>query len=81
MPQLGALVASSPLPVNAMAGPGGPTVDQLREVGVRRVSVGTGIAQAAYTVVRDAARELLGTGTYDSLAGSIGYPELNRLFA
>jgi 2-methylisocitrate lyase-like PEP mutase family enzyme len=74
------LVASSPLPVNAMAGPGGPTVAQLGEVGVRRVTVGTGIAQAAYTVARDAAQELLGMGTYSSLTGAIGYPELNRLF-
>jgi 2-methylisocitrate lyase-like PEP mutase family enzyme len=74
------LVASSSLPVNAMAGPGGPTVAQLGEVGVRRVTVGTGIAQAAYTVARDAARELLGAGTYSSLTGAIGFPELNRLF-
>jgi 2-methylisocitrate lyase-like PEP mutase family enzyme len=77
---LQALVASSPLPVNAMAGAGGPTVAQLGEVGVRRVTVGTGIAQAAYTVVRDATRELLGSGSYDSLAGSIGFPELNGYF-
>jgi 2-methylisocitrate lyase-like PEP mutase family enzyme len=74
------LTAASPLPVNAMAGAGGPTVAQLGEVGVRRVTVGSGIAQAAYTVVREATRELLSAGTYDSLAGSIGFPELNSHF-
>ncbi|HEX5994329.1 MAG TPA: isocitrate lyase/phosphoenolpyruvate mutase family protein [Jiangellales bacterium] len=78
---LASLTASSPLPVNAMAGPGGPSVAELAGVGVRRISVGTAIAQAAYGLVQRAARELLQTGTYRSLDQSLCYPELNAMFA
>jgi 2-methylisocitrate lyase-like PEP mutase family enzyme len=76
---LESLVATSPIAVNAMAGVGGPTVAQLRAVGVRRISVGTGVAQAAYTRARRAAEELLGSGTYDALDGAT-FADLNRLF-
>jgi 2-methylisocitrate lyase-like PEP mutase family enzyme len=76
---LATIVASTPLPINAMAGAGAPTVAQLSEIGVRRVSVGTAIAQAAYTVAQRAAEELLQAGTYTALDGAIIYPELNGL--
>lgn len=78
---LAAIVAAAPVPVNAMAGHGGPTIAQLGDIGVRRVSVGTSIAQAAYTVAQRAAAELLQAGTYTALAGAISFPELNGLFA
>lgn len=74
------LVDASPLPINVMAVPGGPTVTDLREIGVRRVTVGTAISQAAYTVAQRAARELLSDGTYTTLESAIGYPELNARF-
>ena len=41
------LAEASPLPVNVMAGPGAPPVAELAAAGVRRVSTGTAIAQAA----------------------------------
>ncbi len=66
-------------PLNVMAGPGAPPVADLAELGVARVSVGSGIAQAAHALVRRAARELLGAGTYDTLADGIEYGELNAL--
>ena len=50
------LTSASPLPVNAMAGPGGPSIGELTAVGVRRISVGTAIAQAAYKVADRATR-------------------------
>ncbi|MDI6099421.1 isocitrate lyase/phosphoenolpyruvate mutase family protein [Actinoplanes sp. NEAU-A12] len=75
------LVAGSPLPVNAMTGPGGPSVADLAAVGVRRVSVGTSIAQAAYGLVERAARELLESGAGDVLDPALGYGDLNALFA
>ena len=78
---LESLTASSPLPINAMAGPGGPSVAELNDVGVRRISVGTGIAQAAYGVAQRAARELLDAGIYPAQDGAISYPELNALFS
>ncbi|CAM5728133.1 isocitrate lyase/phosphoenolpyruvate mutase family protein [Streptomyces hirsutus] len=78
---LGDLSARSPLPVNAMAGPGGPSVAELAKVGVRRVSVGTGMAQAAYTAARRATLELLESGTYDALDDSLDFFQMNGLFS
>ncbi|QQM39581.1 isocitrate lyase/PEP mutase family protein [Streptomyces liliifuscus] len=66
-------------PLNVMAGPGAPSVAELSSLGVARISVGSGIAQAAHALVRRAARELLDTGTYESLAGGLDYGELNTL--
>ncbi|MFD0318454.1 isocitrate lyase/PEP mutase family protein [Streptomyces flavalbus] len=67
------------VPLNVMVGPGAPPVAELAALGVARVSAGAGIARAAHTLVRRAARELLDTGTYDTLAGSIDSGELNAL--
>ncbi|MEU4622705.1 isocitrate lyase/phosphoenolpyruvate mutase family protein [Actinoplanes sp. NPDC023801] len=75
------LVAAVALPVNVMAGKGGPSVTELAAVGVRRVTVGTAIAQAAYGLAERAMRELLGAGTCDSLEPELTYSELNALFA
>ncbi|MGW0816337.1 isocitrate lyase/PEP mutase family protein [Streptomyces viridiviolaceus] len=68
-------------PLNVMAGPGAPPVAELAALGVARVSVGSGIAQAAHALVRRAARELLEEGTYASLTGGLDYGELNTLAA
>ncbi|GAB2712915.1 isocitrate lyase/PEP mutase family protein [Streptomyces bullii] len=67
-------------PLNVMAGPGAPPVAELASLGVARVSVGSVIAQAAHALVRRAARELLGAGTYESLEGGLDYGALNTLF-
>ncbi|GKQ38542.1 isocitrate lyase/phosphoenolpyruvate mutase family protein [Streptomyces sp. A012304] len=77
---LGELSSRSPIPVNAMAGPGAPSVADLAKAGVRRVSVGTGVAQSAYTAARDATLELLDTGTYGELDESLDFGQLNSLF-
>ncbi|MEE4544561.1 isocitrate lyase/phosphoenolpyruvate mutase family protein [Streptomyces sp. V4-01] len=78
---LAELCAASPLPVNAMAVPGGPSVPQLAAAGVRRISLGTALAQSAYTAARRAAAELLGAGTLEGLDGVLDFGELNALFA
>ncbi|WP_412163876.1 isocitrate lyase/PEP mutase family protein [Curtobacterium flaccumfaciens] len=75
-----ALVESIDAPVNVMAGPGSPTVSELAGIGVARISLGSAVAQAAYAVARQAAAELLTTGTYDSLAAGVDYADLNALF-
>lgn len=74
------LAKASPLPVNAMAGPGAPFVAELAAVGVRRVSVGTAIAQAAYTLAKRAAIELFTTGSYAELEGAADFGTINSLF-
>ncbi|MDQ1128261.1 isocitrate lyase/phosphoenolpyruvate mutase family protein [Microbacterium sp. SORGH_AS_0888] len=67
-------------PLNVMVGPGAPSVAELARVGVARVSLGSGVAQAAYAVARGAATELLRAGTYSRMAPAIDYSELNALF-
>ena len=58
------VVTSVDRPVNVLALPGGPTVAELAEAGVRRISVGGAFAFAAYGTLIEAARELLDQGTY-----------------
>lgn len=77
---IGQLAAASPAPLNVMAGPGAPSVAELAELGVRRVSVGMAIAQAAHALTRRAATELLTAGTYGVLRAGLGYTELQQLF-
>jgi 2-methylisocitrate lyase-like PEP mutase family enzyme len=71
------LAAEVDAPVNVMAGPGFPSVAQLADLGVRRVSVGMALAQAAYGLTRRAAVELLTEGTYEALAGGLDYSTMN----
>ncbi|WP_327580507.1 isocitrate lyase/phosphoenolpyruvate mutase family protein [Nonomuraea sp. NBC_00507] len=72
-----ARLAGGPLPLNVMAGPGAPAVAELAAAGVTRVSVGSAIAQSAYACAARAAAELLGAGTYDTLADGLDYGGLN----
>src|SRR5215218_270983 len=58
------LVASVDRPVNVLARPGVPTVAELAEAGVRRVSVGGAFAFAVLGALVEAATELRAAGTY-----------------
>lgn len=58
------LVQSVDRPVNVLALPGCPSVGELAEIGVARVSVGGAFAYAALGAAAEAARELLEDGTY-----------------
>ncbi|SFW91061.1 isocitrate lyase/PEP mutase family protein [Amycolatopsis australiensis] len=71
------LVEQSPLPVNVMVWPGAPSIADLEAVGVRRVSVGTAIAQGAYAVAERATAELLEKGTYGALEGGLDFGTIN----
>jgi 2-methylisocitrate lyase-like PEP mutase family enzyme len=50
-----------------------------RRAGLARISLGSAVAQAAYAVMRNAAREVLTTGTYTALDGALDCAELNGL--
>ncbi|KUJ65191.1 3-methyl-2-oxobutanoate hydroxymethyltransferase [Streptomyces albus subsp. albus] len=76
-----ALAEGISVPLNVMAGPGAPTVAELGDLGVARVSLGASVPQAAYAAARRATQELLATGGYDSLAGGFEFPELNALLS
>lgn len=58
------LVASVDRPVNVLALPNGPTVAELAEAGVSRVSVGGAFAFAALDALAQAGREFIEQGTY-----------------
>ena len=62
------VVEAVEVPVNVLLMPGGPSVAQLADVGVRRVSVGSALALIAHGAVVHAAQQLLAQGTVDTIA-------------
>ncbi|MFE1785191.1 isocitrate lyase/phosphoenolpyruvate mutase family protein [Streptomyces sp. NPDC059506] len=73
------LAAALGAPLNVLAGPGAPTVSELAACGAARVSLGSGVARAAYTLVGRSVREVLTDGTYTELDGALGHEEVNAL--
>lgn len=73
------LVSAIPAPLNILVGPGAPSVPELADLGVRRASLGSSVAAAAYAVAEQAAYELASTGTYDSVRAELDYGRLNDL--
>ena len=68
-------------PLNILTVPGCPPIAELQELGVRRVSEGSGPMRAAMMLTRRIAEELLQKGTYTRFhSDAIPYPEANRLF-
>ena len=75
------VVTSVDRPVNVLAVGGAPSVGELAEAGVSRVSVGGAFAYAALGALVDAASELRDKGTYGYLAGSAtGRQAVQRAF-
>ena len=72
--------AVAPKPVNVLALGPGFSVRPLEDLGVRRVSVGGGLARAAWGGLARAAREIAETGTFDSLAQGLAFKDLNEMF-
>lgn len=69
-------------PINILAGPHTPTVPQLAELGVARVSVGGGLARVALGAARRAAQELLERGTFTTMEQeALPSSDLRSLFA
>ncbi len=74
--------AVAPLPVNVIVGltTAGLSLDELSALGVKRVSLGSALARAAYGSFLHAARELGGKGTYSFASETIPYREINAMF-
>jgi 2-methylisocitrate lyase-like PEP mutase family enzyme len=73
--------AVAPKPVNLLiSAPGGLTIRDAAELGVRRVSVGSALARAAWGGFASAAKELAEGGTFDGFAGATPHGELQDLF-
>lgn len=81
-PTIGELIRSVGGPLNILAGPQTPTIGELADLGVARVSVGGGFARVALGAVRRVAEELLRQGTFTSMAqDALPGPDFRRLFA
>lgn len=75
---IAALVAGQPLPLNVMARPALPSLDALQRLGVRRLSAGSAIAEAAWGRAQRAAEGFLAAGGGAALYdGAAPYPQIN----
>lgn len=74
--------AVAPKPVNVLvAGFNSDlTFKQLADLGVRRISVGSGMTMVAWGAFANAARSIATNGTFETLAGGTAYSELQELF-
>ena len=73
------LVADVKCPLNILAGPGSPTINELEQLGVARVSLGSSTMRATLGLLKRAAEELRTQGTYSSLDGAPTHADVNRL--
>jgi 2-methylisocitrate lyase-like PEP mutase family enzyme len=75
------VAAVRPKPVNVlMAADTGLRVQDLAEMGVRRVSVGSSLARSAWTAFIRAAKLIAEEGSFAGFAGSVPFAELNAFF-
>ena len=75
------LVEEIDAPVNIIAGPDTPSLPELQEIGVARVSFGPRPMRAALALIRNIAREWRDTGTYSRMvADTLSYAEINGMF-
>ncbi len=75
--------ASVSKPVNVLMGLKGVprlTVQQLGELGVRRISIGSGFSRAALTAFLHAAREVIDDGTFEFADETLYISELTAMF-
>ncbi|MDR7270384.1 2-methylisocitrate lyase-like PEP mutase family enzyme [Pelomonas saccharophila] len=77
-----ALVGGQPLPLNVMARPTLPSLTELQRLGVRRISAGSAIAEAAWGRAQRAAVGFLAEGAGSELfEGAAPYPQINGAVA
>jgi 2-methylisocitrate lyase-like PEP mutase family enzyme len=56
------------------------TLSELTDLGVRRISIGSGLALAAWGGFLRAAREITTDGTFNLLANNAPFDDLNKMF-
>lgn len=77
---IAALVGALNGPLNIMANPASPSITQLGQFGVARVSLGPALAEVALAATQRAARELLEQGTYSSLEDRLTFDDVEAMF-
>ena len=80
--EIAAIVAAVDRPVNILAGVPGLDLDlaALSQLGVKRVSVGSALARAAFGALLRAAEEMRTRGTFGFAAEAVSYRALSALF-
>ncbi len=69
-------------PLNILATPGAPSIPEMKQLGVARVSLGSGPSRVAIGAVRQFARELRDHGTFAGLADpAIPFAEVQKLLS
>ena len=54
-------------PINFLAGPKMPTIEEMKALGIARISLGSGPMRATLGLLEEISQELLGSGTYQKL--------------
>jgi 2-methylisocitrate lyase-like PEP mutase family enzyme len=78
---IGRLAKEVKAPISILAGPQAPTVSELQDLGVARVSYGSGFLKAAIGGARKLAQEILEQGTITTLKEGMQTPEITALIA
>lgn len=74
------LCAALDKPVSMIA-PAGQSRDALAAIGIRRISLGPRLTQAAFGAVESAAREMLDKGTFGFIGDALPFDRLQTLFS
>jgi 2-methylisocitrate lyase-like PEP mutase family enzyme len=72
--------AVAPKPLNVLVGSDFTSVAEMRELGVRRISVGGALARAAWGGFLRAAREIAEKGTFNSFAQAVSFADIDGAF-
>ena len=78
---IGRIAKEVKAPISILAGPLSPSVSELQDLGVARVSYGSGFTKAAITGAKRLAQEILEKGTCNLLKDSVQTPEIVALVA
>jgi 2-methylisocitrate lyase-like PEP mutase family enzyme len=76
---IGSLAKEVKAPISILAGPQSPSVSELQDLGVARVSYGSGFLKASITGAKRLAHEILEKGTCDLLRDGMQTPEITAL--
>jgi 2-methylisocitrate lyase-like PEP mutase family enzyme len=76
---IGVVAKEVKAPVSILAGPQSPSVSELQDLGVARVSYGSGFLKAAIGATKRMAQEILEKGTVEAMKEGMQTPEINAL--
>jgi len=76
---IGTVAKEVKAPISILAGPQSPSVSELQDLGVARVSYGSGFMKAAISGTKKLAQEILENGSCHLLKDGVQTPEINAL--